>query len=114
MTTRVRRPWGRQGRGQQFAIQRENWKTKPSWEPQQFLQGTRRSLKHGTRQQSTVRSRGARKAYSLTGTVPKQLSPSLTERARHIRPGERKRSPDANPSDDLSTRKRRLESQDQD
>ena len=100
--TRVITPWERQGRSQQYSIQKRNWKTQPTWNLNSFLKERR----HWIRQWSTVRPRGARKANPQSETEHKRLSSTWTERVRHNRPGERKRSPVAKPSDDPSTRER--------
>ena len=80
----------------------ENWKTQPSWEPQTFPRGTAPTGSDC----NTDRSRGGRKANSQIETAQKRLNSTGTEWIRHIRPGERKRSPGADPSDDPPTRKR--------
>ena len=62
--------------------------------------------RHWIRQHYTDRSRGVRKANSQTERAQKRLISTGTEGLRHIRPGERKRTPAADPSDDPLTRKR--------
>ena len=99
---RVRTPRERQGRSQS--------ELKPWRELEDLtLMGTSkvssRDVATGS-DSNTDRSRGVRKGNSQTETAQKRLNSTGTESKRDIRPGERKRSPVADPPDDPPTRKR--------
>ena len=79
----------------------ENWKTQPSWEPPKVS-----SRKGATESNSKPTDQRRRKS-----PLPSRDSAEATDLNRngvneHSSPGERKRSPGADPSDDPSTRKR--------
>ena len=99
--TRVRTPRKGQEQSQTELNHGENWKTQPSREPQKFPRGK------APLDPTVNRQNQRRKKIPLPG----RDSAEATDLNRngvneHIRPGERKRSPGADPSDDPSTRKR--------
>ena len=99
--TRVRTPRKGQEQSQAELNHGENWKTQPSREPPKVS-----SRKGATGSDSKPTDQRRKK-----NPLPSRDSAEATELNRngvneHIRPGERKRSLGADPSDDPSTRKR--------
>ena len=99
--TRVRIPRKGQEQSQTELNHGENWKTQPSREPPKVSsrKGATGSASKPTdqrRKKSPLPSRDSAEATDLNRNGVNE----------HIRPGERKRSPGADPSDDPSTRKR--------
>ena len=99
--TRVRTPRKGQEQGQTELNHGENWKTQPSQEPPKVS-----SRKGATGSDSKPTDQRRKKS-----SHPRRDSAEATDLKRngvndHIRPGERKRSPGADPSDDPSNRKR--------
>ena len=99
--TRVRTPRKGQEQSQTELNHGESWKTQPSREPPKVS-----SRKGATRSDSKPTDQRRKKS-----PLPSRDSAEATDLNRngvneHIRPGERKRSPGADPSDDPSTRKR--------
>ena len=98
---RVKTPRKGQEQSQTELNHGENWKTQPSWEPPKVS-----SRKGATGSDSKPTDQRRKKS-----PLPSRDSAEATDLNRngvneHIRPGERKRLPGADPSDDPSTRRR--------
>ena len=107
--SRVRTPRKGQEQSQTELNHEENWKTQHSREPQKLPRGT------APLDPTVNRQIQRRKKSQLPGRDSAEATDLNRNRVNeHIRPGERKRSPGVDPSDDPSTMKRRMESQHQD